>query len=146
MNERTARTIGLRILARPTNPSHKLLSALLGVALLAACQSEPVVAEPMHFIWGETLTRSAASVPGHSTVEMVFHLPVPMEERDPLPVRLIDPESGTQSLQATFVGEAFDRVHITIDGDWLVPGRHIIEVKTREHVPLPLRRFAVVIE
>jgi len=143
---RAVQPIERRILAIRTAALSELCTALLMLGLIAACGGGPVVAEPMHFEWSETLERSAASVPSNSTVEMVFHLPVGMDDPRPLPVRMIGPEGQAQTLEATFVAETLDRVHITVDGSWLVPGRHIIELKTREHAALPLRRYAVVIK
>ena len=120
--------------------------SLPGQAVLGALES-PVPPAPAHAVAsGETLTLSAAALEREPAVTIGLDLGVPSADGAPRPARVIAPDGRLLEQQAPVEASERRTASLTLDSEWLRPGRYIVEVKTTERSHFPLRRYAVVVE
>ena len=91
---------------------------------------------------GETIVFQAAKLEPGRPVELSLDLEVASQNDEPRPVRIIGPDGKVRERRAPLADERRS-ARFDVDSEWLVPGRHIIEVRTTELSHFPLRRYAV---
>lgn len=95
---------------------------------------------------GEVIAIAAADLPGQGALTVELEVPPPSEGVEGLAARVVAPDSTTFESTAPLASPGRDRVRLEVPADWLRrPGKYIVEVKTTERTPLPLRRYAIVI-
>ncbi len=74
-------------------------------------------------------------------------LPIAIAESKPLWARVVPPP-GREPLMLDGIVRGADRntVRVEVKAGWLLPGNYLVEIKTPERAPLPLRRFALIVE
>jgi hypothetical protein len=92
---------------------------------------------------GGTLTLRAEALSETQPLEVVFAIPAEAYAGEPLPSRIVGPDGAVLELPGAVPAAGGGGVRLVIEAGWLRHGRHIVEVRTAERSPLPLRRFAI---
>jgi hypothetical protein len=92
---------------------------------------------------GATLTVDRAGLPSGRPLVLALELGVPSADLEPRPVRVIAPDGRLLETSGPVDPEDRLTTSLSIDPDWLTPGRYIVEVKTTERAHFPLRRYAI---
>ena len=92
---------------------------------------------------GATLAVDPGELRSGRPLRLALELGVPSADLEPRPVRVIAPDG--RLLETVGPVDPDDRLttSLSIDPDWLTPGRYIVEVKTTERTHFPLRRYAI---
>jgi hypothetical protein len=105
---------------------------------------------PAHaaLVWGETgAPVSASALPTDAPFVIDLDLPVAIDPgADVLASRILTLGRPPLELDGAVGGAARDVVRLEVPPGWLAPGSYLIEVRTTERNPLPLRRFALIVE
>jgi len=99
-------------------------------------------------VWGEVAgPLRAEQVTGGAPLAIDLALPVAIDAGvDVLSSRMIPIDGTPLSLEGTVHGDGRDRVRLDVPPGWLARGSYLIEVRTTERIPLPVRRFALIVE
>ena len=94
---------------------------------------------------GDTLQIPAGALAGDEPAVLDLLFPVPTDAEQ-LPVRVVAFDG--RQLEAQGVIQAEDRrsASVEIPGDWLSPGRYLVELETTERTHFPLRRYMVEVQ
>jgi hypothetical protein len=128
--------------AAPGQPE-SVQGAIETTATLAPRREEPA---DYRIDEGGRLSLEATSLPAGGAVTLGLAL----DEKalgageDPLPVVVVSASDGRRlELSATPVAGRRSGVRLDIDAAWLRPGLYMIQVRTAEKTPLPLRRYVL---
>jgi hypothetical protein len=91
---------------------------------------------------GETLVLDAATLRPGTPVALRLDLEVASRSDEPRPVRVYSTDGRALELQAS-LGAQRSEANLELDPAFLTPGRYMVEVKTTELSPLPIRRYVV---
>jgi len=92
---------------------------------------------------GGTLEIAAASLSAESPLVVRLELPGPSSGDAKLPVRILTEGGAPLHLEAT--ASAGEGARLEVPPGALMPGRYLIEMKTQERSPLPLRRYVLIV-
>jgi len=118
-------------------------------AAAAAPAAPPAVPQPassdnLRVASGETIAIESSTIDPTRPVVLHLVLGEPSRTDEPRPVRILDAEDGTRNVEGrAILGEGRSEARFEIDPTFLHPGRYIVEVKTTEPSPLPLRRYVL---
>lgn len=105
---------------------------------------QPASSDDLRVASGETIAIESSTIDPSRPVVLHLVLGEPSRTDEPRPVRILDAEDGTRNLEAKAVlGAGRSEARFEIDPTFLHPGRYIVEVKTTEPSPLPLRRYVL---
>jgi len=93
---------------------------------------------------GQEVLITASSLP--SGDPLVLHLDAPAEalQRETHAVRIIAADGRVLETTAIPASDTHQSARLEIDAGWLTPpGRYVVEIKTSERTPIPLRRYAI---
>lgn len=93
---------------------------------------------------GGRLLLDAAQLP-RAGERLALDLPLPDEARGDgtRPARIVAVDGTSIETQATALPGSGSGMRLELDPQWLLPGRYLIEVRTAEVSPLPLRRYVL---
>jgi len=93
---------------------------------------------------GETLALEAATIQKDQPVALRFDLELPSQNDEPRPVRVYSPDAHVFETQAR-LDPARTEARLEIDPAFLQrkAGRYVVEIRTTEPSPMPIRRFAL---
>lgn len=89
------------------------------------------------------LTIEASSLPAEGSLSLALALPDDARNAEPRPARVVAGDGRQIETRALDRAGSGSGVQLDIDASWLAPGRYLIEVKTAERKPLPLRRYVL---
>ena len=89
------------------------------------------------------LTIEASALPAEGSLSLALALPDDARDAEPRPVRIVAGDGRQIETRAFDLAGSGSGVQLAIDATWLAPGRYLIEVKTAERKPLPLRRYVL---
>lgn len=92
---------------------------------------------------GETIEVAAGALPSGRPVILDLQLAEPSKSADSLAGRILAEGRTPLEFEGVIQGEDRGRARVGVDGDWLSPGRYIIEIETTERTHFPLRRYAL---
>jgi len=105
---------------------------------------QPATSDELRVASGQTVAIESSTLEPGRPVVLHLVLGEPSRTDEPRPVRILDAEDGTRNLEAKAVLDAGrSEARFEIDPTFLHPGRYIVEVKTTEPSPLPLRRYVL---
>ena len=138
---------------RETEPAASAASPELAAAEAQERAERPVrtrgTPEPVAYF-------SGVGVRTHGTVEIprsaldagepiVVNLLLPQSSRDgsPRPVTIVSPDGRLLETEGVLLTEDRRSATLEVAADWLVPGRHIVQMQTTEITHFPLRRYVL---
>lgn len=92
------------------------------------------------------LTLDASALPSDRALSLALEMPDEARGAEPRPVRVVSVDGREIETTAHPSPGSGSGVEVDIDPVWLSPGRYLIEVKTAERTPLPLRRFVLEVQ
>jgi hypothetical protein len=105
---------------------------------------QPASSDDLRISSGETIAIESSTIDPSRPVVLHLVLGEPSRTDEPRPVRILDAEDGKRNVEGrAILGAGRSEARFEIDPSFLHPGRYIVEVKTTEPSPLPLRRYVL---
>jgi hypothetical protein len=92
-----------------------------------------------------TIQLSRDKFPESGPVSVSLRLHEPSADATPRPVRIVSVRDQRVLETEGRLDDARSAATIEVDPEWLQPGPYLVEVKTTESSPLPLRRYVIVV-
>jgi hypothetical protein len=120
------------------------VSRVSGTAERAVSAVTHSVSEPLAPF--ATLALSRSDLPNDGTVSLSLGLPEPSEDAEPRPVTLLSIRDQRVYTTEGHLDEPRTTATIEVPVDFLQPGTYMVQVKTTERTPFPLRRYVVEVQ
>lgn len=95
---------------------------------------------------GTPLRLTAAELPPGKPLAIALLLPDEARGNEPRPVRVVSADGRTLHATATPLPGKGSGMRVELEPHFLRPGRYMLEVKTAERAPLPLRRWVIEVQ
>lgn len=100
-------------------------------------------APPLRISENGRLTLESTSLPAAEPVALGLAMPDEARGSTSLPTRVVSTDGRKLETQARPIAGNGSGVRIDLEAGWLLPGRYLIEVETRDDGPLSLRRYVL---
>lgn len=117
-------------------------------ATVTPIPAEPIQEKPSAIPLPESgrLTIAYSELPRHKAISFALPMIDGAIGDAPLPARVVDIEGRVIDTVVNPVADDPTSATLSLDPDWLTPGRYMIQLRTLEQSALPLRRFVLIIE